>query len=187
MKIILRIASVIVAACVVIPLLADDAQKITLTITGGHETDQRDHGRPVVLIGYALGVTPEIFREAFSRVTPAPGGTEPAPEQVRKNKSALLGALSKQGVTNERLDEVSNYYRYQPGRGRLWPTSEAEAVATFKNGKIEAVSIIKPGSGYSSLPKITAPGHPEITITPTLAYGKDLKSNGSLSALKVAP
>ena len=49
---------------------------VTLTITGGHETDPRDRGRPVVLIGNALGVTPEIFRDAFSHVKPAAAGTQ---------------------------------------------------------------------------------------------------------------
>src|SRR5437868_3934220 len=72
-------------------------QKIQLAISGGHETDPRDHSRPVTLIANALGVTPEVFREAFTHVTPAPAGTEPAPDQIRRNKTALLSALSKYG------------------------------------------------------------------------------------------
>src|SRR5689334_10813701 len=48
-----------------------------VTLTGGHDTDPRDKGRPVVLVAAGLGVTPEVFRDAFSRVTPAPAGREP--------------------------------------------------------------------------------------------------------------
>src|SRR5438128_6546776 len=61
---------------------------------GGFETDRRDGGRPVVLIAAALGVSDDVFRKAFSGVTPAAGGREPEPEQVRKNKEALLRVLT---------------------------------------------------------------------------------------------
>jgi hypothetical protein len=173
----------ILTISIIQPSKAAASEKVKLTITGGHDTDPRDHGRPVVLVGNALGVTPEIFREAFSHVTPAPAGTEPVPNQVRRNKTALLGALSKYGVTNERLDEVSNYYRYQPGRGRLWPTSEAEAEATLDTGKIISITILKPGSGYTTPPKITVANHPEIPLTAKLSFGKDLKKNGVISEI----
>lgn len=166
-----------------LPTPASTPEKIKLTITAGHETDPRDHGRPVILIANALAVTPEIFREAFTHVTPAPAGTEPAPDQVRHNKTALLGALSKYGVNNDRLDEVSNYYRYQPGRGRLWATSEAQAEATLENGKLVSIAILKPGSGYTSVPKIAIPNHPEIALTSKLAFNKDLNKNGSISEI----
>ena len=90
------------------PSWAGDEDKIQLVITGGHETDPRDRGRPVILIGNALGVTPEVFREAFSHVKPAPGGEQPDPAQVQRNKAALLKALGPYRVTNELLDRVSN-------------------------------------------------------------------------------
>jgi hypothetical protein len=160
-------------------------EKVKLTITGGHETDPRDHGRPVVLIANALGVTPEVFRDTFSRVKPAPAGREPEPEQVQRNKAALLGALSRYGVTNELLDRVSNYYRYQPGSGRLWPTKPATAFATIQSGKVTAINITDPGAGYSSPPKILVPGHPEIVLKATPAFCRDLKTNGSLAAISV--
>src|SRR6476620_10797851 len=95
--------------------------RVPIVFSGGHETDPRDRGRPVILIASALGVPPEVFREAFSHVHPAPPGRGPTPEEARRNKDALLGALSKYGVTNERLDEVSNYYRYRRDHGELWP------------------------------------------------------------------
>src|SRR5947209_5523361 len=57
--------------------------RIPVTFAGGHETDPRDRGRPVVLIAAALGVPADVFRAAFRNVTPAPAGREPDPEQVR--------------------------------------------------------------------------------------------------------
>src|SRR3954464_1418244 len=88
--------------------------KVPVTFSGGHETDPRDHGRPVVLIAAALGLMPDVFRDAFSRVRPARDGRDPEPAQVRQNKAVLLDALEKYGITNEQLDRVSDYYRYPP-------------------------------------------------------------------------
>src|SRR4051794_23144238 len=89
------------------------AETKALIFSGGHDTDPRDHGRPVVLIAAALGVKTEVFREAFSGVTPA-GDRRPTGDEARRNKAALMKVLQPLGITNERLDEVSNYYRYQP-------------------------------------------------------------------------
>lgn len=60
---------------------ADD-MKIPIKFSGGHETDRRDGGRPVVLVAAGLGVSPELFREAFRGVTPARGGP-PSRAQAR--------------------------------------------------------------------------------------------------------
>src|SRR5438045_1713230 len=65
---------------------------VPVTFSGGHETDPKDGGRPVVLVAAGLGVKPEVFREAFRGVTPARDG-RPTPEQARKNKEALLKVL----------------------------------------------------------------------------------------------
>ncbi|HEX4349889.1 MAG TPA: hypothetical protein VH251_05865 [Verrucomicrobiae bacterium] len=163
-------------------VMADDGEKIQLLITGGHETDPQDHGRPVILVGNALGVTPEVFREAFSHVKPAPAGEQPDPAQVQRNKAALMHALGPYGVSNELLDRVSNYYRYRPESGKLWPTMPAVVFATLTNGVPAAIVITVPGSGYSSPPKISIPGHPGM-FKATLAFGRDVKSNGSLAAI----
>ncbi|HZK82980.1 MAG TPA: hypothetical protein VFC46_17990 [Humisphaera sp.] len=61
---------------------ADPALGVPVTLTGGFETDPRDHGRPVVLIAAALNVSSDIFRDAFSHVTPPPAG---ANQQRRKS------------------------------------------------------------------------------------------------------
>jgi len=158
-----------------------DGEKIKLVIMGGHETDPRDYGRPVVLIGNALGVRPEIFREAFSHVQPAPAGREPEPAQVQQNKAALLKALARYGVTNDLLDRVSNYYRYRPESGSLWPTTPAVAFATISNGAVTSIVVAEAGAGYSSPPKISVTGHPEIALKSTLMFSRDLKKNGSLN------
>src|SRR5205823_915861 len=110
--------------------------RVAVRFTGGHETDPQDHGRPVALIAAALGVPAEVFRAAFRNVRPAPAGQEPEPGQVRQNKEALLRALGPYGVTNERLDTVSNYYRYNRSRGEMWPTAPATADATVRNGVV---------------------------------------------------
>ncbi len=161
------------------------AKEWAVSLSGGHSTDQRDHGRPVVLVAGGLGVKPEVFREAFSHVTPAPGGREPDPRQVQENKQALLSRLGQFGVTNELLDRVSNYYRYRPQQGELWPTKEAKIEATVVNGKLMGFKVVDGGSGYSSAPTISVAGHPEVQVEVVLTYGKDLKKNGSISEVKL--
>jgi len=128
-------------------------KRVPVTFSGGHETDPRDRGRPVVLIAAALGVPAQVFRDAFSHVRPAPAGTRPSGQQVRKNKESLLTTLGPYGVTNDRLDEVSNYYRYVRSRGEMWPTKPAAAYAEVEQGKIVRFVIIKAGAGYSSPPR----------------------------------
>src|SRR5262245_39767650 len=99
---------------------ADAAEtKVPLEFSGGHGIGPNDYGRPVALIAAGLGVKPDVFRKAFSGVTPSRGGP-PSRELARRNKAALLRVLGPHGVTNERLDEVSDYYRFQPQRGELW-------------------------------------------------------------------
>ena len=70
-----------------------DVIRVPVVISGGHETDPRDHGRPVVLVAGGLGVTPEIFRDAFSSVHPVAPGSYPDQERAQQNKSVLLSAL----------------------------------------------------------------------------------------------
>lgn len=67
-----------------------------------------DGDRPVEAIARDLGVTPEQFRAAFSRVQPAPKGQRPTPEQRARNRQVLSEAL---GVSPEKLDKVMDKYR----------------------------------------------------------------------------
>ena len=160
--------------------------KVPLTISGGHETDPKDHGRPVVLVAGALGVKPEVFREAFSGVTPA-RDRPPTGEEARRNKEALMEVLKPYDVTNDRLDEVSNYYRYQPQKGELWPTTAAEGYAVIEDGKIKKFVVAKPGAGYSSPPKVTVKGFEKIPLEAKFEYVKDLKKNGAIASIEIVP
>jgi len=159
---------------------------VAVTFTGGYDTDQRDRGRPVVLIAAALGVPTETFRRAFSGVTPA-RGSGPTQEEARRNKDALMSVLEPLGVTNDRLDEVSNYYRYRREQGEMWRNTPAEGYAIVSKGKIVGLKITNAGSGYSSTPTISIPGFESLTTTVTLKYTKDFDTNGSISELTVTP
>jgi hypothetical protein len=161
--------------------------QVQVTFSGGYETDPRDHGRPVVLVAGALGVSSDVFREAFSGVTPSASGRQPEPVQVRRNKQALLRVLSPYGVTNDRLDEVSNYYRYVPGRGELWPHTPAAAIATIRDGSVVGFTVTDPGSGYSSSPRASLGSMPDLKLQVDLGFGANFKANGSVKAISIKP
>ena len=165
--------------------LPPDVTRVNVEFSGGYDTEGVDKGRPVVLIANALGVKPEVFREAFSHVHPAPAGTEPDPEQVRKNKTALMDALGKYGITNDQLDKVSNYYRYQRSKGEMWPTKPAVAYALVKDGKVIGYEVESGGAGYSSLPTINVPGSKDTKAKAELSFGKDLDHNGAVSSISI--
>ena len=161
--------------------------RVPVTFSGGHETVGVDRGRPVALIAAALGVKDEVFRDAFSRVHPAgPGSGGPSREEAQANKKVLMEALGKFGITNERLDTVSNFYRYPPGRGNLWKTTPATANALVKNGAVIGYEIISGGAGYSSTPSVSVPGIAGAAAKVDLAFGKDFETNGSVSAITAA-
>jgi hypothetical protein len=163
----------------------DEPLRIKLEFSGGHDTNPVDRGRPVNLVAGALGVPPEVFRDAFSRVKPAPAGQEPNPEQVRANKSALMATLSPYGITNERLDTVSGRYRYRRDKGELWPVEPAVAMALVENHKVVGFHLISGGYGYSSPPTISIPGYRDVAATVELSYSNDFAKNGAISAIKL--
>jgi len=162
---------------------AGKAQRVKVEFVGGHETVKVDRGRPVVLIAGALGVRPEVFRNAFSRVRPAPQGQRPTREREMQNKRVLLDALSRYGITNRQLDAVSNYYRYNPGRGEMWPTRPAVAYAYIEDGVITRFEIKDGGSGYSSVPQLKVSGKFVRDAEIQLSYTKQFKTNGSINAI----
>jgi hypothetical protein len=151
-------------ACLVIPILVTlilgagiasltaAEKEVPLEFSGGHDIGRNDYGRPVPLIAAALGVKPDDFRQAFSGVTPAKGGP-PSGDEAKKNKDALMKVLAPLGVTNDRLDEVSNYYRYMPQRGELWKTTPAKGHALIEDGKANKVVITEPGSDLQLAPQ----------------------------------
>ena len=132
-------------------------------------------------------MTSDVFRDAFSRVRPAGAGQEPEPEQVRQNKANLMAALGKYGITNERLDEVSNYYRYVQSRGETWPMTPAKGFARIKDGKVIGIVVTSGGSGYSSTPTAVVQGMPEVAVQVKLSYGPEFAKNGSVTSVTAAP
>jgi hypothetical protein len=163
----------------------EGVMKAPVEFTGGHEIGKNDFGRPVVLMAAALGVTPEQFREAFSGVRPA-RGRGPTGEEQRKNKEALMRVLAPLGVTNERMDEVANYYRFRPQERELWPTEEAEAYAEVKGGRIVGVVVTAAGSGYSSPPVVRVEGFETAKLFATLLLSEELEKNGSVASVAAA-
>lgn len=166
--------------------LPKDVTRVPVSFSGGHETERRDGGRPVVLIAAALGVPSEVFREAFSGVHPAREEGGPSLQQAQQNKAVLMKALGPYGITNDRLDEVSNYYRYRPQMGELWKTRAATASALVREGKIIGFEIVDAGAGYSSAPSATVPGFPAEHLTVQIAFDQDLKTNGHITSLSPA-
>ncbi len=156
----------------------------TVLFRGGYETDPRDGGRPVGLIAAALGVEAQVFRDAFSGVNPARGG-EPSASRVQANKKVLMDALGKYGITNDRLDEVSNFYRYRPQDGELWSHEAAQATAVIEDGKVTGFKITNPGYGYLSTPQISVVGYPDLRVEAKLEFGTDLHGNGRVASLSL--
>ena len=183
----LILTAIILAASVARAQLPKDVTRVPVVFSGGHETEGVDHGRPVILIAAALEVKPEIFREAFSHVHPAgPGSGGPTDAEARQNKKALMDALGKYGVTNDRLNTVSNYYRYPPGRENLWKHQDAAADALIKGGVVIGYEITSGGSGYSSAPAVSVPGHPEASAQVELTYGRNMETNGAISTITIS-
>jgi hypothetical protein len=166
---------------------ANGIKRVPVVFSGGYETDRRDNGRPVVLIAAALGVPSEVFREAFTHVHPAHNSGGPTDEEARKNKAALMSALGKYGVTDERLNQVSNFYRYVRSRDQLWKHQPAAAYALVKDGVVTGYEITSGGAGYSSPPTVTVPGMEGVAAKVQLSFGKEMASNGAVSAIVVSP
>jgi hypothetical protein len=96
-----------------------------------------------------------------------------------------MDALGKHGITNERLDEVSNYYRYQPQSGELWTHTPATASATIRDGKVVSLEITDPGAGYMTAPTAVVAGHVAVKVKATIEFTKDLRTNVRLTSLTV--
>jgi len=170
------------------PVVASDADtKVDVTFSGGHDTVGEDRGRPIILIAAALKVPDQVFRDAFKGVHPAQTGGGPTDAEARANKQVLMAELSPYGVTDDRLNAVSNYYRYRRSAGEMWRNTPAKAYATVHNGVVTSVTITDAGSGYSSPPVISVPGVSNANLVPTLSFGTDFATNGSIKEIKVGP
>jgi hypothetical protein len=160
----------------------NDISQVSVTFSGGYDTDPRDGGRPVILIASALKVSPDVFRNVFRGVHPAHGGG-PTDAEARANKKILLDGLGPYGVTDDRLNEVSNYYRYAGFRGQMWRKTDAAVTATVRNGVVTGFNITNPGSGYSSPPLVSVAGVTGLRAIVKLNFGTDFKTNGSIKEI----
>lgn len=160
--------------------------RVPLVFRGGHETDPRDHGRPVALVAGALGVSSVTFRAAFSRVHPAAPGERPGSERVHANKDVLLAALDRYGITNDRLDEVSDHYRYRPDSGELWPTREAKGYAILQGGVVKRIVVTDGGEGYTSAPTVSLGGRGALRADIKLWFSRDFARNGRIAEISLA-
>jgi hypothetical protein len=164
----------------------DNVTRVAVVFSGGFDTDPRDHGRPVNLVAGALGVPTEVFREAFSHVHPAgPDSGGPTREEARANKAALMAVLGKYGITNDRLDEVSNRYRYVRSHGDMWPTKAAVANALVANGVITGYEIVSGGFGYTTPPTVSVPNLKGEAPKVELSFSGDFQKNGTISAISI--
>lgn len=161
-----------------------DAEPGTVLLQGGFQTDRRDNGRPVALIAAALDVKEQVFRDAFSEVRPSRSGP-PSDAEASANKKVLMAALSKYGITNDRLDEVSNYYRYRPQDGELWTVVPAKVTAVIKDGKVAGFKIVDGGSGYLTAPKIIVAGHDDVQATATIEFSTTMRENGRVKSIEL--
>ncbi|MDQ2800142.1 MAG: hypothetical protein M3Y13_10920 [Armatimonadota bacterium] len=180
-------AAFVLLAASALPGQAQAVSRVAVVFSGGHETDPQDRGRPVALIAAALGVPPQVFRDTFRSVRPAPAGVAPDRQRTQGNKAVLLAALGPYGVTNERLDAVSDHYRYQRSRGEHWPSTPATAYALVKRGQVIGLVITNGGSGYSSPPRVSVPGFSSVSPTVQLSWSKDFDKNGAVLALALPP
>ena len=152
---------------------------VPVTISGGFELHSNDYGRPVPLYASMLGVPPAVFRRAFSGVHPDPGH-DPSTEDQQANKDALMSVLAPYGVTNDELDRVANYYRFDSTQGETWPHRGAKAEATVRNGKVVAVRMIDAGAGYTYPPKASIRGFPRARVAARIVFTKQFRTNGHL-------
>ena len=164
--------------------LLNQASDGNVVLLGGFETDPRDGGRPVALIAAALGVDDQVFRDAFRNVRPSRSGP-PSPSRARDNKTVLMNALEPHGVSNDRLDEVSNRYRYRPQEGELWTHKPAQLTASIVDGEVTGIEIKEPGYGYASAPKVMIKGHESVKLKATIAFSKTLNQNGRIESVEI--
>jgi hypothetical protein len=97
-----------------------------------------------------------------------------------------MNALGKYGITNERLNQVSNFYRYASWNGGIWKNTPATADALVKNGAVVGYEITNGGAGYTTPPTVSVPNVSGATPKVELSYGKDMERNGAVSAITVS-
>jgi hypothetical protein len=116
----------------------------------------------------------------------SPSGAQIAMEMMKLLALLVPAALRPYGVTDDRLNEVSNYYRYRRESGELWRHATAAAYAVIDHGKVTGITITDPGSGYSSPPAVSIPGMDGVQLAAQLHFDPDFQKNGSIGRIVVA-
>ena len=184
MKIWSKLCLLVVPACLIVALGAGPSDDYVVMFSGGHDIGKDDYGRPCVLIAAALGVQTDVFRKAFSGVTPARNG-RPSSAEAKRNKEAMLKVLEPHGVTNDRLDEVANHYRFRPQDGELWSHKDAKAHAVVVDGKLMKIIVDDAGSGYTTPPEVMIKGFGKVDCVVMLNFDKNTKHNGAIKSIEV--
>jgi hypothetical protein len=96
-----------------------------------------------------------------------------------------MAALGKYGITNDRLDEVSNFYRYPPGSRELWRHRPATANALVSDGSVDGFEITAGGAGYTTAPTVSVPGAKLSSAKVELNFGKSFEKNGSVQKIAI--
>ena len=86
---------------------------------------------------------------------------------------------------NERLDEVSNYYRYNREAGEVWQRTPATATAIIQDGKVTGFNITNAGAGYSTAPTVKVVGYDDLEVKVTIEFSTDLSTNGRVASLSI--
>jgi hypothetical protein len=158
---------------------------VPVSLVGGFQIGADDYGRPVPLYASMLGVTPDVFRRAFSGVRPD-AAHSPTSARQQTNKSALMSVLGAYHVTNDQLDRVANYYRFNSAAGQTWPQRIARAEAVVKNGTITSIRVIDSGAGYTTAPTVVIAGFPSTTAVAHVVFTNDFATNGHIGAITMS-
>jgi hypothetical protein len=155
---------------------------VPVTLTGGFEIGANDYGRPVPLYASMLGVTPDVFRRAFSGVHPD-AAHDPTSARQQDNKTALMSVLAAYHVSNDQLDRVANYYRFNSAAGQTWPDRQARAEAVVTNGTVTSIRVLDGGAGYTAAPSVVIEGLPSVTAVAHVVFTTDFATNGHIAAI----
>lgn len=158
---------------------------VAVTFVGGFEIGPNDYGRPVPLYASMLGVSPAVFRRAFGGVHPD-AAHDPTNAQQQDNKAALMSVLAAYHVTNDELDRVANYYRFNSAVGQTWPHRPARAEAVVENGTVTSIRVLDGGAGYTTAPTVVIAGHPSVAAAARVVFTSSFATNGHIEAITLS-
>jgi hypothetical protein len=189
-----RIAAVLAAGTTVVALAGCASPAATetsarhvvpVTLVGGFVIGANDYGRPVPLYASMLGVSPAVFRRAFSGVYPD-AAHDPTSVQQQDNKAALMSVLAAYQITNDELDRVANYYRFNSVAGQTWPHRQARAEAVVENGRVTSIRVLDGGAGYTTAPAGVIAGQPSAAAVARVVFTTSFATNGHIGTITLS-